>query len=327
MTGWMVVTDGHGRPVTDLRVSLTDRCNMDCVYCHNEGLGDTRGPRDPMDDELTTDEVVRVVETVAEYGLTAVKYTGGEPLLRRDLETIVDRTPSSLEVSLTTNGTYLPGRAQALSDAGVERINVSLDTLDEAAFVEITESGAFGRVLEGVEAALDAGLAPVKLNTVVFEGTAPYVPDLVEHVADADGLRLQLIEYMPEIAGHPEWAVDIDRVHDWLAERADRTEYRDLHDRRRYWINGGLVEVVDPVENPAFCANCHRVRVTPDGRFTGCLNRQDDFHSIGGRTRSEIRTAFEATVAERVPYYGEYLVERDGEWVPNERYADLPNPE
>ncbi|MFW5974557.1 MAG: radical SAM protein, partial [Natrialbaceae archaeon] len=210
----MPLEDEFGRDVTGIRVSLTDRCNFDCVYCHNEGLGDTRGPMDPQDDEMTTDEVVRILEVVSEFGVDSVKFTGGEPMLRDDLEEIIRRTPGEMEVSVTTNGTFLPGRAGDLVDAGLDRVNVSQDALDPEEFAQLTQSGAYDRVIEGVEAALDAGLAPVKLNMVVFEPTAGYVPGMVEHVAANDGLRRQLIEYMPEISGHPEWAIDIDRVHD-----------------------------------------------------------------------------------------------------------------
>jgi cyclic pyranopterin phosphate synthase len=314
-------SDDFGREVTGIRVSLTDRCNFDCVYCHNEGLGDTRGPMDPQDEEMTADEVVRLLEVVADYDIDSVKFTGGEPMLRQDLEAIVDRVPAGMTASMTTNGTFLPGRAADLADAGLERVNVSQDALDPEDFAELTQSGAYERVLEGVEAALEAGLAPVKLNMVVFEPTAGYVPEMVEHVADNDGLQLQLIEYMPEISGHPEWAIDIERVHDWLAEQADTVERREMHARARYTIDGGLVEVVDPVENPNFCANCHRVRVTHDGKFKGCLNRHDDHRSTGDMSREEIRAAFEATVDNRVPFYGEYMVQNeDGEWVRNEDY-------
>ncbi len=326
----MPLEDEHGRPVTGIRVSLTDRCNFDCVYCHNEGLGDTRGPMDPQDGEMTTDEVVRLLEIVAEFGVEAVKFTGGEPMLREDLEEIVRRTPDAMEVSLTTNGTFLPGRAADLAAAGLERVNVSQDALDPEAFAELTKSGAYDQVLEGVQAALDAGLAPVKLNMVVMEPTAGYVPEMVDHVADNDGLQLQLIEYMPEIAGHPEWAIDIGRVHDWLAEQADRVEQREMHDRRRYFVGqadtdspGGMVEIVDPVGNEEFCANCQRVRVTHEGEFKGCLNRGDDHRSTGDMSRESIRAAFRETVANRVPYYGEYLVQDDdGEWVRNDDYVD-----
>jgi cyclic pyranopterin phosphate synthase len=316
-----MLADDFGREVSGVRVSLTDRCNFDCVYCHNEGLGDTRGPMDPQDNEMSTDDVVRFLDVAAEFGVEKVKFTGGEPMLRDDIEEILRRTPDSMEKSMTTNGTFLPGRATDLKAAGLDRVNVSQDALDPEAFAEITKSGAYERVLEGVRAAVDAGLAPVKLNMVVFEHTAGYVEGMVEHVAENDGLQLQLIEYMPELTGKPEWNIDIQRVHDWLADVADRVERREMHDRRRYWVNGGMVEIVDPVENEEFCANCGRVRVTHEGYLKGCLNRNDDLRSMGEMTRDEIREAFREVVDNRVPYYGEYLVENDeGEWEINEKY-------
>ena len=326
-----MLEDGFGREVTGVRVSLTDRCNFDCVYCHNEGLGDTRGPMEPADDEMNTDDVVRFLEVAREFDVDAVKFTGGEPMLRQDLEEIVRRTPDDMESSLTTNGTFLPDRAEALKDAGLERVNVSQDALSPEAFKQVTKSSAYDDVMAGVDAALDTGLAPVKLNMVVFEQTAGYVPEMVDHVAANEGLQLQLIEYMPELAGRPDWAVDIDRVHGWLEEQADRIEHREMHDRRRYWVSPdddastatGMVEIVDPVENPTFCANCHRVRVTHEGYLKGCLNRNDDLRSMGEMTKPEIREAFRETVANRVPYYGEYMIQDDdGEWVFNEEYID-----
>ncbi|MFB6234526.1 MAG: GTP 3',8-cyclase MoaA [Halopenitus sp.] len=319
------LADDFGREVTGVRVSLTDRCNFDCVYCHNEGLGDTRGPMDPQDDEMDTDDVVRFLEVVAEYGVEKVKFTGGEPMLRDDLEEIIRRTPDQMEVSMTTNGTFLPGRAEDLKEAGLDRVNVSQDALDPDEFAEITKSGAYDEVLKGVEAAVDAGLDPVKLNMVVFKHTAGYVDEMVDHVAGDNGLQLQLIQYMPELTGRPEWNIDIQRVHDWLAEEADRVETRDMHDRKRYWVDGGMVEIVDPVENEEFCANCGRVRVTHEGYLKGCLNRNDDLKSMGEMTREEIAETFEEVVANRVPYYGEYMVENeDGEYEINEDYLGTP---
>jgi cyclic pyranopterin phosphate synthase len=340
-----MLADEFGREVTGVRVSLTDRCNFNCVYCHNEGLGDTRGPMAPRDHEMDTEDVVRFLAVAREFDVDSVKFTGGEPLLREDVEEIIRRTPDGMEVSMTTNGTMLPGRAEDLADAGLERVNVSQDALDEETFKQVTQAGAYDAVMEGVDAALEAGLAPVKLNMVVFEQTAGFVPEMVEHVAENEGLRLQLIEYMPELAGHPEWAIDIERVHDWLADEATHVETREMHDRRRYWVTqdgvevsaedltdptgavdesrAGMVEIVDPVENPTFCANCHRVRVTHEGYLKGCLNRNDDLRSMGAMTRDEIRETFRETVANRVPFYGEYMVRNgDGEWVINEAYLD-----
>jgi cyclic pyranopterin phosphate synthase len=316
-----MLEDDFDRAVSGVRVSLTDRCNFDCVYCHNEGLGDTRGPLEPQDDEMSTDDVVRFLEVAAEFDVQKVKFTGGEPMLRDDLEEIIRRTPDSMEVSMTTNGTFLPGRAVALREAGLDRVNVSQDALDPEEFAAVTKSGAYEKVLEGVDAALDAGLDPVKLNMVVFEHTAGYVEGMVEHVADNEGLQLQLIEYMPELTGNPEWNIDISRVHDWLANAADRIETREMHDRKRYWVDGGMVEIVDPVENESFCANCGRVRVTHEGYLKGCLNRNDDLRSMGEMTKPEIRETFRETVENRVPYYGEYLVQTDdGHYEINEKY-------
>ncbi len=323
-----MLEDGFGRETTGVRISLTDRCNFDCVYCHNEGLGDTRGPLEPADDEMSTDDVVRFLEVAEGFDVRKAKFTGGEPMLRDDLEEIVRRTPDSIETSLTTNGTFLPERADALADAGLERVNVSQDALSPKAFREVTKSSAYDDVLAGIDAALEAGLAPVKLNMVVFEKTAGYVPEMVDHVAENEGLQLQLIEYMPELAGRPEWAIDIERVHEWLAEQADRIERREMHGRNRYFVGeddpelpGGMVEIVDPVGNADFCANCHRVRVTHEGYLKGCLNRNDDLKSMGEMSRPEIEQAFRETVAERVPYYGEYMIkDDDGEWTFNEEY-------
>ncbi len=258
-----------------------------------------------------------------------------------------------MEVSLTTNGTFLPGRAEDLVDAGLDRVNVSQDALDAEDFAAVTESGAYEKVLDGVEAALEAGLDPVKLNMVVFEHTAGYVPQMVDHVAENPGLQLQLIEYMPELTGKLEWNIDIQRVHDWLAEQAVEIEHREMHNRKRYWVASsgehetedvspidasesdtsdstatesdlGMVEIVDPVENPNFCANCHRVRVTHEGYLKGCLNRNDDLRSMGEMTKPEIRETFREVVANRVPYYGEYMIRNgDGEWELNEKYLDI----
>ncbi|SDM43097.1 cyclic pyranopterin phosphate synthase [Halogranum gelatinilyticum] len=319
-----MLEDDFGREVSGVRISLTDRCNFDCVYCHNEGLGDTRGPMDAQDSEMSADDVVRFLEVVEEFGVEKVKFTGGEPMLRQDLEEIIRRTPDSMETSLTTNGTFLPGRAEALKEAGLDRVNVSQDALDREAFAEITKSGAYEKVIEGVHAAVDAGLTPVKLNMVVFKHTAGYVEGMVDHVAENEGLQLQLIQYMPELTGKPEWNIDIGRVHDWLADLADRVETRDMHDRKRYYVGEGMVEIVDPVENETFCANCHRVRVTHEGYLKGCLNRNDDLKSMGEMTKAEIRETFREVVANRVPYYGEYLVQNDsGEYVLNEKYLGV----
>ena len=300
-----MLVDAYGRHVSDVRVSLTDRCNFNCVYCHNEGLGDTRGPTDPSADEMGADEVVRLLRVARGFDVTRVKLTGGEPLLRRDLEDIVRRVSPFMEVSLTTNGSLLAGRAQGLADAGLTRVNVSIDTLDARHFRAVRR-GSLEPVLSGLEAALAAGLEPVKINTVLLDATLGELPELVDFVAQRRGLHLQLIEVMPEIrTDMMPRRVDLEKVRAWLAGRAAHVEQRTMHHRLVYRLeNGATVELVDPVGNAEFCANCHRLRVTHDGQLKGCLNRLDDYVPTRGLDDEGLRAAFRRVVAERVPYYG-----------------------
>ncbi len=318
------LVDSFGRETTDIRISLTDRCNFDCFYCHNEGLGDTRGPAEPDDDEMSTEKVLQVARIAHEHGIRNFKLTGGEPMLRADLPEIVEGIASleDTEVSMTTNGTYLSGRATELREAGLERVNVSLDSLDSDDFREITRGGV-EHVLEGIGAAIEAGLTPLKLNMVMAKPMRPHLSDMVDHAASNEGVRLQIIEYMPELVGDIDYRVDIDEVHGYLRDRADEVRTREMHHRTRYVVDDTVVEIVDPVENPEFCANCHRVRVTHEGELKGCLNRNDDLVSTEGASIDELREAFRHVVDKRVPYYGEYMIRNeDGEWIQNPEYVE-----
>jgi GTP 3',8-cyclase len=187
-------------------------------------------------------------------------------------------------------------------------VNVSVDSLDPASFREI-RGGSLAPVLRGIEAALRVGLKPVKLNLVVFKPTLPHIPELIQFVSRNDGLKLQLIQFMPELVGPKDWSVDIDGVKRWLEGRADRVLVREMHHRRIYLFKGAEVEVVDPVYNREFCMNCHRIRVTHEGELKGCLNRNDDLIPTRGLDDSELRAAFRNVVARRVPYYGAYVTD------------------
>ncbi|HEX2021505.1 MAG TPA: radical SAM protein, partial [Candidatus Thermoplasmatota archaeon] len=228
-------------------------------------------------------------------------------LLRRDLERIVAAVSPFMETSLTTNGSLLAGLAQGLRDAGLARVNVSIDSLDARHFRRVRH-GSLEPVLAGLEAALAAGLAPVKINAVVLDETLGELPELVDFVAQRPGLHLQLIEVMPEIrTDMAARRVDLDKVRAWLAERTATVERRSMHHRNVYRLeNGATVELVDPVGNAEFCANCHRVRVTHDGQLKGCLNRLDDTIPTMGLDDEGIRAALRRVVAERMPYYGVY---------------------
>jgi cyclic pyranopterin phosphate synthase len=304
-----MLVDSVGREVTDIRISVTKRCNFGCIYCHDEGLGPVAKPRTPHGEEMTPTEVERLVRVARGFDIRSVKFTGGEPLVRADLEEIVARTVRHIDdVSLTTNGSMLATRAESLRNAGLKRINVSIDSLNPVAFQEIRK-GALAPVLRGIEAALKVGLKPVKLNMVVFRPTLPHIPEMIEFASRTEGLRVQLIQFMPELVSPKDWSVDIDGVKRWLESRADRVLVREMHHRRIYLFRGTEVEVVDPVYNPEFCMHCHRIRVTHKGELKGCLNRNDDLIPTRGLADAHLEEAFRTVVAERVPYYGGYIRE------------------
>lgn len=311
-----MLVDAYGRGVTDIRVSVSRRCNFACIYCHDEGLGPVRRPGSAHPEELSADEVERLVRVAREFDIRSVKFTGGEPLVRADFEELVARTVRHIpDVSMTTNGSLLAPRAEALRAAGLKRVNVSVDSLDPAQFREI-RGGSLAPVLRGISAALEVGLKPVKLNLVVFRRTEPYIPSLIQFIQERDGLRLQLIQFMPELVGERDWSVDIGEVKAWLASRADRVLVREMHHRRIYLFGTSEVEVVDPVRNPEFCMNCHRIRVTHKGELKGCLNRNDDLIPTRGLDETGLRAAFRSVVANRVPYYGAYVPVRTAGRIP-----------
>src|SRR2546427_2419048 len=170
----LMLVDAFGREVTDIRVSVTKRCNFGCIYCHDEGLGPILRPRMPHEDEISAEEIERLLRVAREFGIRSVKFTGGEPLGRLDMEEIIDRSVRQLpDVSMTTNGSMLAKRAEALRDAGLKRANVSIDSLDPVAFHEIRK-GQRAPDLRGIQAALRVGLRPGQLNRVVIKQTLPH---------------------------------------------------------------------------------------------------------------------------------------------------------
>ena len=314
-------TDAWGRAVTDIRISVTKRCNFSCVYCHDEGLGPVARPGSPHGEELTVAEVERLISVGREFGIRSVKFTGGEPLVRADLEEIVERAVLQVpDVSLTTNGSLLASRAEALRDAGLKRVNVSIDSIDPREFREIRH-GALAPVLEGVRAALRVGLTPVKLNMVVFRPTVRSIPQMIEYVGGHEGLKLQLIQFMPELVRPDHFAVDLTEVRRWLEENASRVLVREMHHRKIYLFGRTEVELVDPVRNPEFCANCHRIRVTHRGELKGCLNRNDDLIPTRCLDDAGLRDAFRRVITGRMPYYGGYITDL----APESSAAPLPD--
>jgi len=268
------LVDSFGRVATDLRISLTDRCNLRCTYCMPaEGLDWM-----PRDEQLTDDELVRLITiAVRDLGVQELRFTGGEPLLRRGLERIIaasaDQRPRP-DISLTTNGIGLARRAEALAAAGVDRLNVSLDTLRADRFASITRRDRLSDVLAGLTAARDAGLDPVKINTVLLRGVNDdeAVP-LLEFAVD-QGFELRFIEQMPLDAQHGWQRAEMVTAGEIMeALRSAFTLTPDPTERggapaERWVVDGGpaVVGVIASVTRP-FCGACDRTRLTSDGQI------------------------------------------------------------
>jgi GTP 3',8-cyclase len=279
-----MLTDSFGRVATDLRVSLTDRCNLRCAYCMPpEGLDWLPGP-----DLLTDDEVSRLISiAVAHLGITEVRFTGGEPLLRRGLPGIVARTAALSprpEISLTTNGIGLARLAGALRQAGLDRLNVSLDTLSPETFATLTRRHRLPDVLTGLAAAATAQLTPVKVNAVLIRGINDHEATPLLRFCRDRGYQLRFIEQMPLDAQHGWRRADMVTADEILAALSadfsltpDDPADRGSAPAETFLVDGGpdRVGVIGSVTRP-FCGTCDRVRLTADGQIRNCLFARDE---------------------------------------------------
>jgi cyclic pyranopterin phosphate synthase len=290
-----VLTDTYGRPATNLRLSVTQRCNLSCIYCHAEG------ERSPAA-EISLGDIREILRVAPKLGIRSVKFTGGEPLVRKDILEIVRAVPPGLESSMTTNGILLGEYARPLKDAGLSRVNVSLDSLDPECYRDITGHDRLPEVLAGIEAALAAGLTPIKLNMVVLHGiNEDEVDAFLEYVRGNRDLILQLIELMD--LGSCTSHAEINRLEDDLAARSKIILTRRMHHRKKYCVDGAEVEVVRPKHNTEFCAFCNRIRVTSDGKLKPCLLRSDNLIDIQGKRGAELEALFREAVRIREPFY------------------------
>lgn len=284
-----LLEDRYGRVATDLRVSLTDRCNLRCNYCMPaEGLDWL-----PDDSVLSDDEVVRLVRIgVDQLGVQEVRFTGGEPLVRRGLMDIVRQVKQhapQVELSITTNALGLTRTATALAEAGLDRINVSLDTVNRETFAEITRRDRLPDVIAGLEAAVAAGLEPIKINAVLLRGSNDHqAPELLRWCLDR-GYQLRFIEQMPLDAQH-RWSrtemITAEEIFASLSEQfalTEATEPRGSAPAELFNVDGGpaTVGVIASVTRP-FCGDCDRVRLTADGQVRNCLFAREE---------SDLRTA------------------------------------
>lgn len=302
------LVDSFGRTHNNLRISVTDRCNLRCTYCMpEEVVFMDRG------ELLTFEEITRFVRVAAPLGIDKIRLTGGEPLMRRGLEQLVRMlaaVPGIKDVGLTTNGLLLAAHAKPLYEAGLRRINVSLDTLDEGRFRELTRRGGLDQVLRGIDAALEAGFRPVKVNAVILRGVNEMDVVPLARWARQCGIELRYIEYMP--IGAEAWERDkVYFAHEMLEaierEVAPLAPAKDYDPRApamdfEYADGRGRVGFIASVSRP-FCPSCNRLRLTADGKLRNCLFalEETDVKSLlrGGADDAALQEAMRSNVARK----------------------------
>ena len=297
--------DKLGRDITYLRISLTDKCNLRCRYCMPEEGVRKRSHHEMMNE----DEVVAAVEVAASLGIHKIRLTGGEPLVKKNIVSICRRVAAVEgieEVCLTTNGILLPGLAPSLKEAGVKRINLSLDTLDPERYAYITRIGKLEQFRAGLEAALTAGFDKVKINAVLIGG---FNDDEIERLANLTmeyPVDMRFIELMP-IQNHDEFGqeayVPYSRVLEKLPEAMPLS--RDGGVAKLYRLPGakGNIGLISPV-SAHFCGECNRLRLTADGKLKPCLHSADEY-SIKGMDKDGMKAVFEQAIRNKPAWHGD----------------------
>jgi cyclic pyranopterin phosphate synthase len=308
-----VLRDSYGRAIRDLRVSLTDRCNFRCFYCLPHG----EPPIAPKEQMLSYEEIEYICEIFVALGIEKIRLTGGEPMLRRDIETIIRKLsefkPALQDLALTTNGYFLPERAQSLKDAGLDRVTISLDSLKRDIFKRMTGVDVLDKVLAGIAAAKKAGLEPIKINAVIVRGhNEDEVADFAAFAREHD-VKMRFIEFMPLDSGH-EWAredvVSGKEIRERINERFPLVKLNvargsETSSRFRF-IDGapGEIGIIAPVTEP-FCGACSRIRLTSDGQIRTCLFSTVE-HSLrdvvrSGASRDEISEYIHSVIVKKEP--------------------------
>jgi len=322
-----LLSDRWGRPLRDLRISVTDRCNFRCSYCMPKEVFDRDYVFLPQTSLLSFEEITRLARLFVAHGVRKIRLTGGEPLLRKGLESLIGmlaelRTPDgeALDLTLTTNGSVLTRKARALADAGLKRITVSLDALDDAIFRRMNDVDfPVADVLQGIDAALDAGLAPVKVNMVVKRGTNDHeIVPMARHFREHHGDRvvLRFIEYM-DVGASNGWRMDevlpsaqvLSRLQaQWPLQALDAAAPGETAERWRYADGRGEVGLISSVTQ-AFCRDCNRARLSTEGKLFMCLfaGSGHDLRALLrlGRSDEEISAAIGPLWAARDDRYSE----------------------
>ena len=309
-----ILRDSYGRAIRDLRVSLTDRCNFRCFYCLPHG----EPPIAPKEQMLSFEEIEYVCEIFVSLGIEKLRLTGGEPMLRRDIETIIRKlsrfkNAGLIDLALTTNGYFLPERARSLKEAGLDRVTISLDSLKGDVFKRMTGVDVLEKVLAGIAAAKEAGLEPIKINAVIVRGhNENEVADFAAFAREHD-VKMRYIEFMPLDSGH-EWSradvVSGKEIRERISERfplvqVDAARGSETSARFRFADGApGEIGIIAPVTEP-FCGACSRIRLTADGQIRTCLFSTVE-HSLrdvvrSGASRAEIVEYIESVILKKEP--------------------------
>lgn len=306
-----MIYDRFRRPVTSVRISITQRCDLDCIYCHKEGI------IEDSTDEMTPGEISRIIRICANHGIKRVKITGGEPLLRDDVADIIGKI-SGLgikDISMTTNGTNLKDYAVELRKSGLKRVNVSLDTLKPEVFKKITRGDSLGKVILGIDAAIRAGLYPVKLNVVAMRGiNDSEISELIANYS-REGVVLQLIELVDtDKEFFDKYYYNLDDIEKEFERDAKNIRVRKfMQGRKKYTLDGSQVEVIRPMHNTDFCAHCTRIRITASGKFKSCLmqnGRLVDFLTPmrNGASDEKLAELFKEAILLREPFFKDQTI-------------------
>ena len=313
-----LLADSRGRRVRDLRISVTDRCNFRCTYCMPKSVFDRDYPFLPRDALLSFEEIARAARLFVDHGVEKIRLTGGEPLLRRNIERLIEMlAPLGAELTLTTNGALLPTKARALRSAGLNRVTVSLDSLDDTTFRAMNDVDfPVERVLEGIAAAQDAGLGAIKVNMVVKRGTNDHDIVAMARHFKGSGHVVRFIEFM-DVGSSNGWRMDdvvpsaevVDRISAEMPLEAIDPNYEgEVAERWRYRDGSGEIGVISSVTQ-AFCSTCTRVRLSTEGKLYTCLfaTQGHDLRALlrGGRSDEEISSVIASIWQGRNDRYSE----------------------
>ena len=290
--------DNYEREINYLRLSVTDLCNLRCIYCMPEN-GISKLPHEKI---LSFEEIEDIVRTAADFGITKVRITGGEPLVRKGIEDAVARInqiPGINDIGITTNGTLLPEKGQALKDAGVKRINISLDTLNPGKYEEITRGGKLEDALKGIQAAKDLGFEPIKVNVVLMGGIND---DEIRDFADfgeKNDINIRFIEIMPigECAcWNSDRFISVEKVLDVLPDlKIEGTD--GVSTTYRLPGHKTTIGLISPISSH-FCGECNKLRITSDGKLKPCLHSAQEI-SLKGLGKDELKEALRNGIAEK----------------------------